>query len=249
MLTFLKDDILLIAGDFHGNIVKIRPKNKKKFKIKMERPSTNNIRPRGVATNGKHLFISDRTEHILKYTMDGKLIAKSDDKFETRCGIAIYKDKLYVAHDKVGEIRVLDLNLNPLPDLGFGKYGKEEQEFDHPIDVAVASDGTIYVSDAGNNRIQAFENNGTFLREFGNKELKGPTAICVYKDSHILVVDYDNFRICIFTSSGDFVDNISGKFTDPTGIAVDNDGNVYTADFADNVVKVFKCKQLLMPSL
>ena len=38
----------------------------------------------------------------------------------------------------------------------FGTHGTGLGEFDHPTDVAIGHDGTIYVVDFGNDRIQLF---------------------------------------------------------------------------------------------
>ena len=35
-------------------------------------------------------------------------------------------------------------------------------------DIAVAKDGTVYVADGTNHRIQAFKPDGTFIRQFGS---------------------------------------------------------------------------------
>ena len=43
-----------------------------------------------------------------------------------------------------------------------GQYG-----FRSPEDVAVDSQGFVYVADTGNNRIQKFTNNGTFVTAWG----------------------------------------------------------------------------------
>ena len=46
--------------------------------------------------------------------------------------------------------------------------GSSDAEFDSPYGIAVDSHGFVYVADTGNNRIQKFTNNGTFLAEWGS---------------------------------------------------------------------------------
>jgi DNA-binding beta-propeller fold protein YncE len=50
--------------------------------------------------------------------------------------------------------------------LDWGKKGKGPGEFNTPHSVAVDSKGTVYVSDRENNRIQIFDPNGKFLRQW-----------------------------------------------------------------------------------
>lgn len=50
--------------------------------------------------------------------------------------------------------------------LDWGKKGTKPGEFNTPHSVALDSKGTVYVSDRENNRIQIFDPNGKFLRQW-----------------------------------------------------------------------------------
>ena len=52
----------------------------------------------------------------------------------------------------------------------WGSRGTENGQFDMPWDVAVDSGNNVFVPDYGNNRIQIFSNNGTYLRDWGTEE-------------------------------------------------------------------------------
>jgi DNA-binding beta-propeller fold protein YncE len=87
--------------------------------------------------------------------------------------------------------------------------GGEDGQFIQPGDVAVDSDDTIYVPDYGNNRIQIFINNGTFLTKFGSKgsedgKLNQPTVIA-FPDGFLYVTDSENHRVQVFNKNGTFV--------------------------------------------
>ena len=69
--------------------------------------------------------------------------------------------------------------------------------------VAVDDQGYIFVADSGNNRIQIFHPDGTFLRAFGcwgsgDGEFKGLEGIAVMSNGNILVCDRENHRIQVF---------------------------------------------------
>ncbi len=49
----------------------------------------------------------------------------------------------------------------------FGMHGSHQGQFDHPVGVALDSEGNILVSDNGNKRIQKFTAKGKFLRSVG----------------------------------------------------------------------------------
>ena len=51
----------------------------------------------------------------------------------------------------------------------WGTEGTGDREFDFPIGVAVASDGSVYVSDYRNHRIQKFTSEGVFVSKWGTE--------------------------------------------------------------------------------
>lgn len=69
--------------------------------------------------------------------------------------------------------------------------------------VAVDDQGYILVADSGNNRIQIFHPDSTFLRAFGcwgcgDGEFKGLEGIAVMSNGNILVCDRENHRVQVF---------------------------------------------------
>ena len=75
-----------------------------------------------------------------------------------------------------------------------------------PRDIAVTSDA-IYVSDTGNERIQKFAPDGTFLTAWGGygsapDQLIEPVGIAIGPDGNVYVADSGNARIAIFTPDG-----------------------------------------------
>lgn len=51
----------------------------------------------------------------------------------------------------------------------WGTTGSAPGEFRQPIGIAVASDGMVFVADAGNHRVQAFDAAGKFRWAFGSR--------------------------------------------------------------------------------
>ena len=92
----------------------------------------------------------------------------------------------------------------------WGSRGSSTGRFEYPYSVAVDGNGDVYVADWGNDRVQVFDGKGTFLRTWGSYGLIG-------------------------SSSG----NLDGKFAEPAGIAVNDDGYVFVADRRNDRVQVF----------
>jgi hypothetical protein len=98
--------------------------------------------------------------------------------------------------------------------------------------LAVDSLSNVYVSEDGNNRVQKFNTNGTFLLKWGglpvgngDGQFSGPGGVAVDLDQTIYVADIANNRIQEFDTSGHFVAKGGSQgpgeaqFTRPYGIA------------------------------
>ena len=52
----------------------------------------------------------------------------------------------------------------------WGSAGSDAGQFDRPSGIAVAGDGTVYVVDTGNHRIQLFTPDGEFIAWWGRED-------------------------------------------------------------------------------
>ena len=103
--------------------------------------------------------------------------------------------------------------------VGWGTLGISDGQLDKPHEISVDPSGNVYVADTGNNRIQKFSSNGTFIAKWGSK--------C---SSYAVSSDIENIA-CKNPSDG--------EFASPNGISVDPSGNVYVADTGNNRIQKF----------
>jgi len=110
--------------------------------------------------------------------------------------------------------------------------GNDSFHFNMPTDVAVADDGSFYVSDGyGNSRIIKFSKNGSYLFEwgiFGKKEIQFniPHGLDLDKDGNVYVADRENNRIQKFDSTGNFIKQWENKSVGQLySLNVNNDKN------------------------
>ena len=92
----------------------------------------------------------------------------------------------------------------------WGANGTGDGQFNSPNDVAVDSSGNVYVADAGNDRIQKFNSNGTFITKWGsvgsnNGQFSGLTGVAVDSSGNVYVAENGNDRIQQFNSNGTFI--------------------------------------------
>jgi predicted membrane-bound mannosyltransferase len=128
--------------------------------------------------------------------------------------------------------------------------------FNEPWGIAVGPDGSIYVTDTWNYRIQKFSPLGEFIRMWGTynigsspQGLYGPRGIIVDKDGKVFVTDTGNKRVVIYDSDGNYLSEFGsagldvGNLDEPVGITMDNEGKIYIADTWNRRVQVFQPDQ------
>ncbi len=144
--------------------------------------------------------------------------------------------------------------------LAFGSgVGTGNGQFQSPQGVAVAKDGSVYVADSLNHRIQKFDRNGQFVATIGGPDKSNqpglftePWDVAVAPDQSIYVADTWNHRVQHFGTDGAYIaswgseGNTDGQatgnqgvFFGPRGIAVDKDGHVLVSDTGNKRVQIF----------
>ena len=94
------------------------------------------------------------------------------------------------------------------PTSRFGSQGAGDGQLDRPFSIVCNSRGEIVVAEHGNDRIQLFDVNGTFLFKFGSKgpgngQLYHPYGVTIDpRNNQIVVADTFNHRIQIFDEKG-----------------------------------------------
>jgi sulfur carrier protein ThiS len=139
-----------------------------------------------------------------------------------------------------------------------------DARFDSPLDVAVDSNGNVYVADSGNNTIRKITSQAVVSTLAGLAGTTGandgagsdarfdyPESVAVDSNGNVYVADSYNATIRKVTSEG-LVTTIAGlayyagtndgvgtnaRFCGPDGVAVDSAGNVYVADSENYTIR------------
>ncbi len=153
---------------------------------------------------------------------------------------------IWVADNGIGggkgqQVFKFDRNGKVLLTLGrAGVSGRGTETFDQPTEVAVATNGDIFVADGhgqkptDNARILKFDKTGKFVKAWGRKgtgpgEFDGPHTLAFDSRGRLFVGDRQNNRIQIFTQDGEFIAEWK-QFGRPSGIYIDPQDVMYVAD-------------------
>jgi hypothetical protein len=172
------------------------------------------------------IFQFDTSGKLLKNFGAGQFVGPHKMTFDP-------EGNLWLA-DGGNQVFKMDQNGRILLTLGRkGESGRGTDQFDSPTEVAVASNGDIFVSDGhngggttqGNARILKFDKNGRFLKTWGKKgmgpgEFDVPHSITLDSRGRLFVADRQNSRIQIFDAEGKFIATWL-QFGRPSAIYID----------------------------
>jgi len=223
--------------------------------------------PDGIAIDSKdNVYVDSVHGYVQKFDPNGTFITKwgfygsGNGQFHTPIGIAMdSKGNVYVADYGNHRIQKFDSNGTFITKWGYNNHMLEKDFenvtglFNFPTDIAIDSKDNVYVADSGNNRVQKFDSNGTFITEWGSHgSTKGqfiiPEEIAIDSKDNVYVTDTGNNRVQKFDSHGTFItkwgssgtiDGQFSQFNGAQGIAIDSKDNVYVADSGNNRVQKF----------
>lgn len=175
-----------------------------------------------------------------------------DNPFSHPSGLGIdAAGNIYVVDTNHARIQKIDRDGQLL--LMWGSPGSEDGQFDFaapnsiPLgDVAVDSQGNVYVADRGNARIQKFDSEGRFLAKWGNQsQLSQPFSLAIDSQDNIYVLDEGTFLVYKFDNQGHLLTQWGGigvrdgEFMTVGYIMADGQDNVYVSDFGSGRIQKF----------
>ena len=151
------------------------------------------------------------------------------------------QDNLWLTDVGLHQVFKFDRAGNLLMMLGErGIPGEDAAHFNMPTDVAIAPDGSFYVSDGYvNSRITKFSEDGEHVTSWGTKGMDAgqfdvPHSITLDSQGRVYVADRGNARIQIFDETGQFTEEWkNSSLGRPWAVRIDAIGNIFIVDGGD----------------
>lgn len=174
---------------------------------------------------------------------------------------------IYIADRNNHRIRKIDTSMQVTTlagsSAGYVDGDVSVAKFSAPIDVVVDSTGNLYVLEVNGNRIRKISTTGQVTTLAGSgtagyadgvgtsASFNAPYSMALDKADNLYVADRANNRIRKVTPDGhvstlagngtagtvDSQDSASAEFNAPSGIAIDNYGNVYVSDYSSHHIR------------
>jgi len=204
------------------------------------------------------LFVSDtKLHHILVFSKDRKIEGSISQGLVDPGGMAIDNENrfLYVADPALDQVLVYDADkLNLIRKIGTaGKKHTltEPGQFSVPANVAVDTDGNLYVTDMYNNRVEVFDADGNFMRQWGKAgdrpgTFSRPKGIAIDVDGHVWVADAVQDILQCYTAEGRFLmwmgghGLFPGQFRALAGLYIDKNNRIFTSEQYPGRVQMFR---------
>ncbi|MDI3280855.1 MAG: 6-bladed beta-propeller [Bacillota bacterium] len=154
------------------------------------------------------------------------------------------RGRIYVADNGLGVVVVFDEAKRKVSFIGDSGTGKLWV----PIDVKLAADGRVFVSDAAQKRIFVYSPEGRLVAAYGKAgELENPAGIALDEErGRLYVVDTKKHQVLVYgLADGSVTSTLGrrgtgeGEFNFPTNAWVDGRGQLYIADTMNFRIQIF----------
>ena len=193
----------------------------------------------------------DGTRYVTDTERELIVVFDANDRFLRTIGekgqfkpvdVAISGDRLYVTDLLQQKVYVLNKSTGETLST-FGEVGQGPGQLVHPTSLAIGPDGTVYVSDTTNFRIQQFTADGEYIRDIGQVgtgvgSFARPKGSSVDREGRIYVVDAGFHNVQIFDEQGRALmffggsGNERGQMSLPTVVKVNYESVKYFRKYA-----------------
>ena len=176
-------------------------------------------------------------------------------RFNRPTDVAVAEDGSFYVSDGYLNSRIVKFSPDGKYLFEWGTKGNKPGQFNIPHSIDLDKNGNVYVADRQNDRIQVFDANGKFLKEFTDKKFENLYAVTVDKTTqHMFAIDYlvvmkyfiKGSNIMEYDEKGNLVTRF-GRASSPDApltrfhdIAVDNEGSIYVCDILGNKIQKYR---------
>jgi streptogramin lyase len=204
-----------------------------------------------------HVFCTDRGAHcVYQFSPAGEVVmtfgtpgkpGDDGESFDQPTDVAVTSTGTIYISDGYGNRRVHKYSSDGRRLLTWGTQGKGAGQFALPHSVRVDRYGRVWVCDRENNRIELFDGDGHYLKEW--VDLSRPDTCYLNSTEDIVYVAELEYQVSIYTLEGQLINRWGGESSEqpgqflgwPHGIWGDSHGDLYVCEVnAEGRLQKFK---------
>lgn len=221
--------------------------------------------PWGVAVDDEAIYVADTWNHrIQKFDLNGEFITSFGQSgtvdasqaataggifFGPRTIVLLPNNLLAVSDTGNHRIQIFDRDGNFVQ--GIGGLGALMGQFYEPVGLAAGVDGSLFVADTWNERIQQLSPTLSFalfewsVSAWRSQSIENKPYMAADAFGRLYVTDPEGYRVLMFGPDGSYLGRFgeysptSSGFGLPNGIALDADNNIYVVDSANGTILRF----------
>ncbi|KAI6656366.1 Tripartite motif-containing protein 2-like [Oopsacas minuta] len=200
------------------------------------------------------LSILDSHQRISIFTERGDYLNSFTHKdLLAPLGIAIHEDNVYVTDMKVHAVFLFKMETSFPLIAKLGTRGTQIGEFNYPHNLAVSTNGDVYVTDYHNHRIQILNSSLQPIRNLTKKPIQNPHDIKLTADE-VYVLCQDNPRVLVLSHAGERLRSlvsmrITGHVFNSGFFCLDAAKNIIITDYSPGNVKIFNKEGILIHTI
>ena len=225
--------------------------------------------PSGVAVDANYIYVADTLNNRVQVFNRGTRAYVVSVGGSWGNGAGQLKNPSDVAVDASGNLYVADYENQRVQQFNTSRslsrtygvtgvpYVTDGAHFYRPNSVAVANDGSIYITEALGNRVVVLNPNGSLRWTVGEagiygqtygdmNHFNGPTGVAVDAVGHVYVADQWNHRIVVYNSNGTPNGWFGGwgigslQFNCPSQVTIGPTGDIFVADNCNHRIQIFR---------
>ncbi len=196
--------------------------------------------------------VDDNGHFVLELSPEGRVLmvvgrknnrGEGEYQFNRPTDVAFAANGDFYVSDGYGNSRVMKYSKEGRFLKSWGKKGTGPGEFNTPHAIVVDAKGRVYVGDRENKRIQVFDAEGGFLREW--TQLGSPWGLEMTADQHIFMSDGYANRVVKLDTEGRLLGTLGspgklpGQFSYAHHLCLGKDGSLYVAEILNWRVQKF----------
>src|SRR5436190_1205954 len=167
---------------------------------------------------------------------------KTDAALAKPYGIALHQGKLYICDSFPAVMEILDLSKGRLR--YFGSEGEGRMRL--PINIALDTDGTRYVTDTTRGQVLIYSAKDDYLGAIGKKDELKPVGVAVRGD-RLYVTDLKNHNVRVYDKARRELlfsiprdpNDPKSRLLSPTNIAIDRQGRILVSDTGGFFIQIY----------